>query len=152
MGKEGKMIKIILKNKSAQISMEYMILVGFITFIIIGLLGIGLFYSGSIKDRVKFTQVNNYANKIISTSESIFYAGEPSKATITAYLPESVTEIYVDETEDSLVISVQLSSGITKRAFSSNVPISGSGTFSVSSGLKKIVIIAGENEVNITQA
>ena len=94
--------------------------------------------------------MNNFANKIISTAESVFYAGEPSRATITAYLPENVKEIEINEGEDSLVISMQLDSGLTKRAFQSSVPIS--GTITITQGLKRLVIIAGETEVSINHA
>ncbi len=141
-----------LEQKKAQISFEYLIIMGFLTFVIIGVLGIAFFYGNSIKDRIKITQMNNFANKIISTSESVFYAGHPSKATITAYLPENVNEIIIDTDasgESYLFISIQISSGTTKTAFSSNVPISGDLT--ASQGLKKIEIKAGVDEVTINQ-
>ena len=139
-----------VKKEKAQISIEYLILMSFITFIIIGILGIAFFYGGCIRDKIKLTQMNNFANKIISTAESVFYAGEPSRATITAYLPENVKEIEINEGEDSLVISMQLDSGLTKRAFQSSVPIS--GTITITQGLKRLVIIAGETEVSINHA
>ena len=135
--------------KRGQTSIEYLLMVGFITFIIIGILGIAFFYSSSIKDRIKIIQMNNFANKIISTSESVFYAGEPSKATITAHLPDGVESISINEAEDLLIISLQTSSGTTTNAFSSNVPISGSLTSS--SGLKKIEIRAEANNIVISQ-
>ena len=133
-------------RKTAQVSMEYLIIVGFVTFVVICILGIALIYSGAIKDRIKMTQLNNFANKIISTSESVFYAGAPSKATISVYLPENVYEILISE--NSLIISIQTSTGKDKTAFSSSVPISGS--IDTSSGLKKIKIEAEENNIVIS--
>jgi len=135
----------ILRCKRSQISMEYVIILGFVLVIIIGILGIALFYSGSIKDRIKITQVDNFANKITSTAESVYYYGEPSKATITVYLPEGIKEINI--LEDSLFITTQVSSGLEKRAFSSNVPIEGNITSA--SGIKRIVIEAQQNKCRI---
>ena len=137
-------------NRKAQVSFEYLIIMGFVTFIIITILGIALFYGNSIKDRIRITQVNNFANKIISTSESVFYAGEPSKATINTYLPENIEEVLIDETDNALVISVRTSSGVTRTAFQSNVPIT--GILTTSAGLKKIEIKAEDQKVNINLA
>jgi len=137
------------RGKKAQISFEYLIIMGFLTFVIIGILSVAFFYSNGIKDRIKVSQMNNFANKIISTSESVFYAGYPSKATINCYLPEGVKEVYIPPTNDTLIISIELSSGLTRTAFSSNVPISGSLT--TNHGLKKIEIKAEEDKVVISQ-
>ncbi|MDD5192457.1 MAG: hypothetical protein PHH54_01415 [Candidatus Nanoarchaeia archaeon] len=131
-----------MKRKSkAQISFEYLIIMGFVTFIIFMVLGIAIFYSGGIKDRIKITQMTNCANKIISTAEGVFYAGNPSRATITCQLPENIQEIYIGD--NSLVISIQTSSGLERRAFSSNVPISeGTDWLTISPGIKKIKLEA----------
>jgi len=135
------------KKKRAQVSVEYLIIVGFVVAVLIGIISLAFFYSGTIKDRIKMTQINNFVNKIISTSESVFYAGEPSKATISVYLPEGVKEIEI--IENSLVLTFQASSGLNKVSFSSQVPIS--GAIDSNSGLKKIQAVAEETQVVISQ-
>lgn len=133
------------KKKKGQASIEYLIIVGFVVFVLIVTLGIAFFYSGSIKDRIRFMDLSGCASKIISSSESVFYAGNPSKTTISCYLPDNIKEINI--TENSLIFSIQTNSGISKTAFSSNVPISGNiPTFS---GSRKIIIQAQENTVSI---
>lgn len=134
-------------KKKGQISIEYIILVGFITFIIIGTLGIAFFYSGSIKDRIKAIQINNFANKIISTAESVYYYGEPSKATISLYLPEGVKEI--EFYERNLLVTIQTSSGLEKIAFSSKVALE--GTISIFFGIKNIELSAQGDKIIIRQ-
>ena len=143
-----------VKKGKAQISIEYLILMGFITFIIIGILGIAFFYGGGIKDKIKLTQMNNFANKVISTAESVFYAGEPSKATITAYLPENIKaiEISEDSGEYFLVISMRLDSGLKKQAFQSSVPLSSASAITITKGLKKLEIVADATQVRINHA
>jgi len=136
-------------KKRGQVSFEYLIIMGFVTFIIVGILSMAFFYSNNVKDRIKINQITNYANKIVSTSESIFYAGYPSKATITVYLPENVISVDVNSAEDSIIIAIQTSSGVAKTSFSSNVPIS--GVLETNTGLNKIQIEAGATEVVISQ-
>ncbi len=137
-------------SKHSQISFEYLIIMGFVTFVIIGVLGIAMFYSEGIKDRIKITQMTNCANKIISTAESVFYSGYPSRATITCQLPENIQEISI--AENSLVMSLQTSSGLMKTAFTSNVPISeGAYMITSSPGVKKIKLEARDDSVTISK-
>ena len=133
--------------KKAQISIEYIIIVGFVTFILIGILSLALIYSGSIKDRIKLVQVNNFANKVLSTAETVFYHGEPSKATISVYLPEGVSNITV--IGNTLYIETQTSAGIEKNGFVSKVPITGNIT--TSPGIKRLEFTAEETTVSITK-
>ncbi|MBR9705380.1 hypothetical protein GOV12_08250 [Candidatus Pacearchaeota archaeon] len=132
-------------SKKAQISIEYLIIIGFVSFVLIIIIGLALFYSGSIKDSVRVSQVGNFANKIISSAESIYYYGEPSKTTESVYLPDGVTDINISN--NNLYVTLQLSSGIEKTSYSSNVPID--GVISTGSGMKKIEISAGQNKTTI---
>jgi len=133
--------------KRGQASFEYLILVGFVTLIISGIFAVALLYTNSSQDNVRITQITNFANKIISSSESMFYAGEPSKTTITAFLPEGVKNITI--AENTLIISVQISSGLNVIGFPSKVNITGDITHTP--GIKEIVITAQEDRVLIAQ-
>ena len=133
--------------KRGQASFEYLILVGFVTLIISGIFAVALLYTNSSQDNVRITQITNFANKIISSSESMFYAGKPSKTTITAFLPEGVKNITI--AENTLIISVQISSGLNVIGFPSKVNITGDITHTP--GIKKIVITAQEDRVLIAQ-
>jgi len=134
-------------KKYGQVSVEYLMIFGFVTMAVIIILGVALNYSGTMKDNIKFTQIKSYADKIITTSESVFYAGEPSKATISCYLPEGVKEVQV--TENSLFITVETHTGTNDIAYSSKVPISGS--LSSGGGMKKIEVVANETSITLTE-
>ena len=134
-------------RKNGQVSVEYLIIFGFVTMSIIIILGVALNYSGNVKDSIKMSQVESYADKIISASESVFYAGEPSKATISCYLPENVNEVQV--VENSLFITVDTHTGANTIAYSSKVPIS--GTLSSGGGVKKIEVVANETSITLTE-
>lgn len=131
-----------IKNRG-QISTEYLIVVGFVTFLIVSVLGLSLFYSSQIKDKIKFNQLENFANKVISSAEQVFYSGEPSKTTITAYLPSGVEGVAVLSNE--IVFNITSSSGLSITSFQSDVPLS--GTISSSEGVKRISITAETNRV-----
>jgi Flp pilus assembly pilin Flp len=132
-------------DKRGQISTEYLVIVGFITFAVITALGIALFYVTEIKDVIKVNQVENFANKLISSSESIFFSGEPSQIEMIGYLPQGVTSITLNSKE--LIFQVETSSGTNIRAFPSRVTIS--GTISTDAGVKKLNLLAQDTQVII---
>jgi len=134
-----------VKQKKGQVGIEYMIIIGFVTFATISILSLAIFYSGQVRDDIKLNQVESFAIQLISSAESVFFAGEPSKATVRLYLPEGVQSI--DVSSEGLFITTQGSHGINKRLFSSRVPIS--GTITTTQGTKKITLTATETEVLI---
>ena len=135
-------------NKRGQISFEYIIVMGFVTFVIVGILALAFVYSGGMEDSVKGNQVHNCANKIISAAESVYYQGFPSKATITCYLPDNINEVNISE--DNLIFTFYSSSGTNKIAFPSKVPINGS--LGKIEGLRKIKIEAYNGNATISLA
>lgn len=136
-----------MEKKKGQVGVEYMIIVGFVTFAIISIITLAYFYSNHIKDMIKVNQVEGFASKLISSAESVFFKGEPSKATIKLYLPAGVEIINV--TQGGLIVSIRVSSGINKRVFPSEVPLN--GTITTSEGLKKLVLEARIDDVLISQ-
>ena len=133
-----------MRMKRGQISVEYLIVVGFVIFVVIGMLGVAFYYVAGVQDELKASQLDNFANKIISSSESVFYAGEPSKVTINAYLPSGVSVILIDD-DTNLFFEIEFSTGLNKISFSSNVPLNISlppDDISLNEGLKKLEISA----------
>ncbi len=132
-----------------QISLEYLIVVSFVVFAVIVILGVSLFYTSSAQDQIKLNQLYAFSSKVISSAESVYYAGEPSKITITAYLPNGVQNIQV--ISDSLVFTFVTSSGISVNVFESNVPLDDATTISINEGAKRIVIRAGADRVYVSE-
>ena len=130
-----------MKIRKAQVGIEYLLIMGFAVAVIIGMLGVAFYYSGSVNDQIKFSQIDSCARKIISASESVFYSGTPSKATLSCYLPDNVRQIEI--LENNLIFTFQTSSGISKTSFSSKVPIS--GNLPSFFGLKSITVRAEQN-------
>jgi uncharacterized protein (UPF0333 family) len=137
-----------MKFKKSQVSIEYLIIIGFVTFTITAILLLALFYSNISKDQIRYVQTESYAKKIISSAETVYYSGQPSKATIMVYLPEGVSSVEI--IENNLVFSVDSKTGAIKNAYSSNVPIE--GNLSASSGVKKIRLEAVSNHVAVSES
>ncbi|MEN9626753.1 MAG: hypothetical protein RL557_1081 [archaeon] len=133
-------------EKKSQISIEYLVLFAFLSFVLISILSVAFFYSAAIKDRLKMTQVNNFANKIISTAETVFYYGSPSQATIRVYVPDGVNDILLSS--EGMIITTQLNSGVSKMLFSSDTVLE--GNMSATAGVHYVVIAAREDRVVIT--
>lgn len=134
-------------KKKSQIGTEYLIVVGFVTFAIISILAIAYIYSDQIKDQIKLNQVESFANQIVGSSESVFFAGEPSKTTIELYLPDGVQSISLNP--DSLIVNTSVSTGDNLRVFESKVPLN--GTISISEGKKRLILEATQADVQITE-
>lgn len=132
--------------RKSQAGIEYLIVIGFVTLAIISIIFIAYFYSGMARDRIVLNQVEVFANKIINSAESVFYAGEPSRAYVTAYLPAQVTSIEI--IDKNIVIVTSTSSGNAKRAFSSKVQLQGS--ISTGEGAKRIKLQAEQDKVLIS--
>jgi uncharacterized protein (UPF0333 family) len=133
-------------GKKAQISTEYLIIVGFIVVFVIIMLGVALYYSSEIRDKMRENQMEQFAHKVIISAESVYYAGEPSKTTISAYLPSGISKIDVLEREIS--IEFTSGSGNNKISYLSKVPLEGS--ISKIEGVKRIVVSALPDKVSIS--
>ncbi len=132
-----------------QISLEYLIVVGFVVFIVIVLLGLAIFYTTTARDSMSFNQLNNFANKLLNSAETVYFAGEPSKLTITAYLPEGVNSFEI--LENSLVFNMTASSGNNLVVYPSKVPLDSLSTFGIIEGVKRLEILATFSDVIFTQ-
>jgi len=123
-------------KKNGQASVEYMIIVGFVTFAVVTILALSFFYVGLTRDRIRLNQVESFAAQFINSAESVFFLGEPSQTVASLYLPEGVESIQIDSVTNSLIVTTRTSTGINKRSFSSRVPIQGS--VSATEGVKKL--------------
>jgi uncharacterized protein (UPF0333 family) len=138
-------------SKRGQISAEYLIVVGFVVFLVITIMGVAFFYTSTMQDRIKMSQLEGFARKVISNSETVYFAGDPSKATINAYLPSGVHKMSVQE-DNYLFFEISTSSGVNEISFKSSVPLELQENWdNPGEGLKKLILtIGGNNKVLIS--
>jgi len=120
-----------IKSK-AQVSVEYLIIIG-ISFAI--LIPAGYFfysYSKTSNDATVRSQIAQTGSSIITAAESIYGLGEGSLVTLNLRYPQNIRDVYIlkgagGNTE--LIIKYELSSGMNEAVFFSKVALSGNYTY-----------------------
>jgi uncharacterized protein (UPF0333 family) len=77
-------------KKEAQISVEYMMLIGFVTVITIPLIIIYFTFTQESGDEITSIQVQQVAKKVVDAAESVYYLGEPSQTTLRVNIPDNI--------------------------------------------------------------
>lgn len=132
--------------KSAQVSVEYMLIMGFAALMAIPLLLIYYSYSSESSDSVATSQAMQIARKIVDSSESVYYLGKPSQTTLKLNFPERISSISLSSKE--VVFKIKTKNGITDIVQVSSVNIS--GTLPTSQGIHIITVKAEGGYVQIT--
>ena len=136
------------RGTRSQIGIEYLIIIAFVTLAVLTVLVLAYFFSGVTKDQLRISQSEQFGLQLVNSGESVFFAGEPSEATISLYLPNGVKNISIES--DNVVITTMTSSGENKRAFKSDVPIQ--GYISPGEGIKRLRLKAEGSYVSIGNA
>lgn len=120
----------------AQVSMEYLIIVGFVAAITIPLVLIFNAYSTEMNENIAANQADYIASKIVDAAESVYYLGEYSKVTFRVYMPKKINVITIGNNE--VVFYMKKLSGTDEIVKYSPVPVNGS--ISPKSGIYNIVV------------
>ena len=134
-----------MKLKS-QVSVEYMLIMGFATLMTIPLLIIYYTYTSDSSDSVATGQALQIARKIVDSSESVYYLGKPSQTTLKLNFPDSIYSTNLSSKE--VVFKIKTRSGITDIVQVSSVNMSGS--LPITQGIHIITVKAEEGYVQIT--
>jgi type II secretory pathway component PulK len=121
-----------------QISVEYLMIVGVMLVVALGLLGTSMFYSRHIESVVNTNQVDRLARQIVDTAESVYFYGVPSKSTIHASIPKGVTAVTISPNE--LSFTVRSTQGTTDINYVSSVQLQ--GDIDPTAGLRDITVEA----------
>ena len=130
----------------SQVSVEYMLIMGFATLMTIPLLVIYYTYSADTADSVALSQTLQIERKIIDASESVYYLGKPSQTTLKLNFPDRIYSTNISNMEINFKVKIQ--TGITEVVQVSSVNMSGS--LPTSQGLHIVTVTAQDNYVQIT--
>ena len=133
-------------KKEAQISVEYLVIIGFVTVITIPLIIIYYSFVQDSGDEIATTQILQIGKKIVDAAESVYYLGEPSQTTLRVNIPNNVVLANLSDYE--VVFKMKTRSGVVDVVQSSDVNITGSLPTNMSTYL--ITIKAESNYVNVT--
>ena len=141
------------RKKEAQVSIEYMMIIGFVTVITIPLVIIYHNFIQDSNDEISSTQINQVAKKIIDAAESVYYLGEPSQTTLKVNIPDNV--VAVDLEKGSLetsyyevIFNISTKSGIVEIV--QNSPVNITGSLPVNKGTYTITIKAVSDHVEVS--
>ena len=135
-----------MKNGKAQLSMEYMAVMGFVLLLTLPLTIIFFEQSTSARDQVNAQKAGQIIREITDTSEQVYYLGEPTAKTIKVSMPDNVKKISIINTE--IAITIETSSGDSDVIGVSAVNLT--GNLSTASGIHQIKIQAIGNGVSIS--
>ena len=129
----------------SQVSVEYMLVMGFAALMTIPLLLIYYTYSADTADSVAISQSMQIARKIVDSSESVYYLGKPSQTTLKVNFPDRIQSANLSNRE--VWFKVKTQNGLTDVVQVSAVNMS--GALSISSGIHVITIKADDGFVQI---
>ena len=133
-------------KKRGQLSIEFVITVGFALLMIIPLTILMYEQMTNAYKDVNGNQAFLIARRITDAANSVYYLGYPSTVTLRVYMPEGIKSINITRTEIAFVME-------TKSDIVSSAKVNLTGSLTSSSGSKYIKIAAIEltNLVNISE-
>ena len=133
-------------NRNSQMSVEYMIIIGFVTVITIPLIIIYYTFTQDSKDEISSAQINQIAKTISDSAESVYYFGEPSQTNLKIDMPDNV--VLSNLSNNEIVFRIRTRTGEADIVQSSLVNITGS--LPVKKGVYTVTIKAKSNYVNVS--
>jgi len=130
----------------SQVSVEYMMVMGFAALMTVPLLLIYYAYSSDTNDSVAASQALQISRKIIDSAESVYYLGKPSQTTLKLNFPDRIESVSLANRE--LTFKIKTKEGITDIVQVSSVNMSGS--LPATQGIHVITIKAEDGYVQIT--
>lgn len=122
-------------KKEAQISVEYMVIIGFVTVITIPLIIIYYTFIQESNEEIASSQISQISKKIVDAAESVYYIGEPSQTALRINMPDNVILANLSSGKE-VVFRVRIGTGEADIVQTTSVNISGSlptkkGTYAV---------------------
>lgn len=130
----------------SQVSVEYMLIMGFAAIITVPLLLTYYTYASDSSDSVTTSQALQIARSLVDSSESVYYLGKPSQTTLKVNFPDRIHSVNVSNKE--VVFKIKTKNGITDIVHVSSVNMT--GNLPITQGIHIITVKAEEGYVQIT--
>ncbi|MBL7055210.1 hypothetical protein ISS05_05635 [Candidatus Woesearchaeota archaeon] len=131
----------------AQISVEYLMILGFSSVIIIPLILIYYDYTATSNDEIISRQINQIAQKVVDAAESVYYLGEPSQTNLKVHIPNQIAEATIEQ-ERTIVFKMKTKAGISDIVQISSVNLTGS--LPITQGIHFITVKAEQGKVTLS--
>ena len=134
-------------RKKSQISVEYMVIIGFVTLITIPLILIYHSFTKDSSDEITSAQAQQIAKKIADAAESVYYLGEPSQTTLKVNMPGNVVSANLSSGYE-IVFKIRANSGTSDIV--QNSPVNITGSLPAAKGFYTITVKAESGHVKVS--
>jgi hypothetical protein len=138
-----------LVNK-AQVSLEYLSVIGISLLMIIPLLLLFAHQSVSYQDDVNIAHLETVAGELMKASEEVFYLGPPTQKQLRLYFPDRLESIVIEE--QAIVFTLHYSGSTITYPVTSNLPLNLHGTIDSRGGLHIITVTALPTGVHLQES
>ena len=132
--------------KSAQASMEFLVIFGFVFLMMVPLIIIFFDQTGTVEDAIAGNQLRNIAIKIADKAESVYYTGGTSKTTLKVYFPDGLTSFNI--TSRTIIFGYTTKKGVFQNIEAVSI-VNITGNLSVTPGIHYIEIQSNGGLVSI---
>jgi uncharacterized protein (UPF0333 family) len=125
-------------RRRAQVSFEYLLIIGFSFLLFIPLTALYLTTQGDVREGIAAGQTTRVAETLRDAAERVYVAGESARETLTIKLPEGIDSAQLDNT--TILFTVHSRDGDFTIAASGFAPLT--GTLPITKGTHTIVVTA----------
>ncbi len=109
--------------------MEYLMIAGFVALVIIPTAFLFYRYASDSAEEIDRAQIEKFGRDVVSTAETVYYLGAPSRIVLDERLPKNVQSISIDRDSVSgtylFAIAANSQSGVTNLTFPTSVRLQG---------------------------
>lgn len=134
-------------KKEAQVSIEYMMILGFVTLVTIPLIIIYYTFTQESSVEIGSLQITHVAKNVIDAAESVYYLGEPSQTRLKVNIPDGVVLSNLSAGYE-IVFKIRSKGGTSDIVQNSNVNITGS--LPIHKGTYTIIVKAVADHVEVS--
>ena len=136
-----------LFGRRCQVSIEYLLIVGFTVVLIFPMLYLFYSQSGSFESEVAATQAEKIAQRITDAADSVYYLGEPSQQRLTLMFPDGIKNVTVSMTSVAFLMQGSPQNYEVVKWSVANL----TGNISTSEGIHHVTLAARSGGVVITE-
>lgn len=136
-----------MRKKEAQFSIEYLMIIGFVTLITIPLIIIYYTFIQQSGDEINSAQTLQILKKVIDASESVYYLGEPSQTTLKVNIPDNIVSA---DLSSGFEVIYQINTRVGKVDIVQNSNVNLTGSLPIRKGTYKITIKAVSDHVEVS--
>ncbi len=130
-------------GKPAQASMEYVMIAGFVALVIIPTTFLFYSYASDSAEEIDRAQIDKFGRDVVSTAETVYYLGEPSRIIVSERLPKNVNNVSIlyDATSGTYLFSISALSDGSAYAYTFPTKVNLFGVFGsedFNSGIKNV--------------